>query len=586
MWDSNTRWRSWTPAAVSCLALVAAVGSIHAQIPVTWLLINGKFWTVNPAQPEVQAIAIRGNRIVAVGTTDEILQLKGSDTPVTDLEGKRVLPGFNDAHVHFYSGGANLTSPALRYSKSQQDFRNTLAEFARHQPTGHWITGGDWDEQNWTPARLPTRQLIDPVTGDWPVFVNRLDGHESLANSVALKLAGLDKNTKDVPGGVIVRDAEGNPTGILKDAAQGLVERVIPAPSEQDIRNAIRAAQSYANAQGVTSVQDMSASPDVFRVYQKMLRDGELRVRISGHQPLRSWQRLAGIGLQADFGNEYLHIGGLKGFADGSLGSTTALMFQPYLDAPSSTGIPSDELANPDQMFHNIENADRAGLQIAIHAIGDKANHTILGFYERVEQENGARDRRFRIEHAQHLLASDIPRFAQLHVIASMQPYHCIDDGRWAEKRIGPERAKTTYAFRSLLDAGTILAFGSDWDVAPMSPLKGIYGAVTRRTLDGKHPDGWVPEQKITVAEAVRAYTMGSAYASFEEKIKGSIEPGKLADLVVLSDDIFAIDPVKIADTQVVATVFDGRAIEIEENAFYKKLPSGLILRVGNPIPQ
>ncbi len=320
--------------------------------------------------------------------------------------------------------------------------------------------------------------------------------------------------------------------------------------------------------------------PTFFASIKRMLRNGELRVRISGHQPLRSWQRLANIGLLADFGNEYLHIGGVKGFADGSLGSTTALFFQPYLDSPNSSGIASAELSNPEQMSANILGADAAGLQIAVHAIGDKANNTILGFYERVERDHGQRDRRLRIEHAQHLIPSDIPRFAQLHVIASMQPYHCIDDGRWAEKRIGPERAKTTYAFRSLLDSGATLAFGSDWDVAPMSPLMGIYGAVTRRTLDGKHPNGWVPEQKITVAEAVKAYTMGSAYASFEENIKGSIEPGKLADFAVLSDDIFAIDPVKIADTKVVMTIFDGKITGAPDpTVLYKRLPSGLLLR-------
>ncbi len=562
------------------LVLVAMCAvSIHAEDSFTWLLVNGKFWTVNPAQREVEAVAIRGNRIAAVGTTSEILNLKQPDTPVLDLQGKRVLPGFDDAHVHFYSGGANLTGPQLRYSKSQEEFRDTLAVFARSLPKGRWITGGNWDHENWSPARLPTHQLIDGVTPDWPVFVQRLDGHMALGNALALKLAGVDKNTKDVPGGVIVRDAEGNPTGILKDAAQGLIERVIPAPSQQEIIDAVRAAQNYANQQGVTSVQDMSASPDVFRAYQTMLRDGRLRVRISGHQPLQQWQRLANVGVLADFGNEYLHIGGVKGFADGSLGSTTALFFKPYLDSPNTSGIASAELADPEQMWHNVQNADAAGLQIAIHAIGDKANNIILGMYERIQRERGERDRRWRIEHAQHLLASDIPRFARNHVIASMQPYHCIDDGRWAEKRIGPERAKTTYAFRSLLDSGATLAFGSDWDVAPMSPLMGIYGAVTRRTLDGKHPNGWVPEQKITVEEAVRAYTMGSAYASFEEKIKGSIEPGKLADFVVLSDDIFAIDPIKIADTKVYLTIFDGRAVIDNSNLFYKKLPSGLILR-------
>jgi predicted amidohydrolase YtcJ len=496
-----------------------------------------------------------------------------------DLGGRRVVPGFNDAHVHFVDGGTNLTGPQLRYSKSEVEFRDTLAEFARHLPTGTWITGGNWDHENWRPARLPTHQLIDDTTRDWPIFVNRLDGHMSLANATAMRLAGIDKNTKDVAGGVIVRDPDGNPTGILKDAAQDLVQKAIPARSEQQIRAAVRAAQAYANALGVTSVQDMSASPAFFRVYQTMLRDGELHVRISGHQPLPMWQRLAAVGVQADFGNEYLHIGGVKGFADGSLGSTTALLFQPYLDAPNTSGIASAELSNPERMWRDIESADAAGLQIAVHAIGDKANNTILGMFERVERRHGERDRRLRIEHAQHLLASDIPRFGQLHVIASMQPYHCIDDGRWAEKRIGPERAKTTYAFRSLLDSGATLAFGSDWDVAPMSPLMGIYAAATRRTLDGKRPEGWVPEQKITVEEAVRAYTMGSAYASFEEKIKGSIEPGKLADLAVLSDDIFSIDPVKIADATVYLTIFDGKLIMGPKAGPYQQLPSGLLVR-------
>ncbi len=558
----------------------AAMLSLFAQNSITLILINGKIWTVNPRQKEAEAVAISGNRIAAVGTTIQMLAMRGPNAPVCDLQGKRVLPGFDDAHVHFYSGGANLAGPQLRHAKSPQEFRDTLAAFTQHLPSGRWITGGDWDHENWSPATLPTRQLIDPVTLRWPVFVNRLDGHMALANSLALKLAGIDRNTKDVPGGVIVRDADGNPTGILKDAAQTLVEKVIPPPSPEQIRDAIRAAQTYANAQGVTSVQDMSASPDVFRVYQTMLRNGELHVRISGHQPLTSWERLANIGLRADFGNEYLHIGGVKGFADGSLGSTTALLFQPYLDSPNTSGIASAELADPEKMWSNIQHADAAGLQIAIHAIGDKANNTILNFYERLERENGQRDRRLRIEHAQHLIPSDIPRFGRLHVIASMQPYHLMDDGRWAEKRIGPERAKTTYAFRSLLDSGAMMAFGSDWDVAPMSPLMGIYGAVTRRTLDGKHPDGWVPEQKITVEEAVRAYTMGSAYASFDEKLKGSIEPGKLADLIVLSDDIFSIDPVKIADTTVLVTIFDGHVIaSADPNPFYKKLPSGLILR-------
>ena len=532
-----------------------------AQEPVTLVLTHAKVWTENPQQPEAEAIAISGNRIIAVGTNSEIESLRTAATRTIDLASRRVLPGFNDAHVHFYDGGASLAGPQLRSSKTKEEFRDTLAAFIQHQPAGRWIQGGNWDHENWSPSTLPTHQLIDTVSSSNPVFVNRLDGHMALANSLALHLAGIDKNTKDVPGGVIVRDPQGNPTGILKDAAQGLVTRVIPPPTADQIRTAIRAAQTYANAQGVTSVQDMSAAPNVFRVYQEMLHAGELSVRVSGHQPLPAWRNLANIGMVADFGGPQLHMGGLKGFADGSLGSTTALLFAPYLDAPNTSGIPSAELANPKQMLSDIEQADAAHLQIAIHAIGDKANHTILDFYEQTERQNGERDRRFRIEHAQHLTPSDIPRFGQLHVIASMQPYHLIDDGRWAEKRIGPERAQTAYAFRSLLDSGATLAFGSDWDVAPMTPIMGIYAAATRRTLDGKHPAGWIPAQKITVKEAIHAYTMGSAHASFDEKIKGSIEPGKLADFVVLSDDILAIDPVKIADTKVYLTVFDGRVV-------------------------
>ena len=563
-----------TIAGLICIAQSAA------QEAVTLLLINGRIWTVNPQQKEAEAVAIAANKIVAVGSTADILKLKGPGTATIDLDGRRVLPGFNDAHVHFFAGGSNLTGPQLRYSQSQSEFRNTLEAFVRHVPKGQWITGGNWDHENWRPADLPSRQLIDPVTPDRPVLIKRLDGHMSLANSLALKLAGVDKNTKDVPGGVIVRDADGNPTGILKDAAQALVAGVIPPPTEDQIITAVRAAQVYANAQGVTSVQDMSAAPNVFHAYQSMLKDGLLRVRISGHQPLATWERQAAVGIRADFGNDYLHIGGMKGYADGSLGSITALLFKPYLDAPETSGIASAELANPEQMWHNIQGADSAGLQIAIHAIGDKANNTILDFYERLEREGGKRDRRLRIEHAQHLIAEDIPRFAKLGVIASMQPYHCIDDGRWAEKRIGPERARTAYAFRTLIDTGATLAFGSDWDVAPMSPLMGIYAAVTRRTLDNERPDGWVPEQKITVEEAVHAYTMGSAFASFEEKLKGSIEPGKLADLIVLSDDIFTIDPAKIAETKVMITLFDGKVIASPHPSYlYKRSPSGLILR-------
>ncbi len=548
-----------------CLLLALLPLYARAQISADVILVHGKVWTESPQQPEAEAVAILGNHIAAVGTSADILKLAGRATKVIDLGGKRVVPGFNDAHVHFVSGGTSLASVQLGDSNSEAEFRQRIADYAKSQPKGTWILEGEWDHERWSPARLPIHQLIDDATPDNPVFVSRLDGHEALANALAMKLAGVDKNTKDVAGGVIVRDAEGNPTGIFKDAAQGLIEKVIPSANQQQLTAAVEAAEKYAAENGVTSVQDMSAAPDTLRVYETLYREGKLQVRISGRQPLPLWKRLAGPGIQANFGNDTLHIGGLKGFADGSLGSTTAWLFQPYADAPNTSGIPSDELSKPEEMYANIRDADKAGLQVAIHAIGDRANNTILNFYERVEKENGpwanGLERRFRIEHAQHLIASDIPRFASLHVIASMQPYQCIDDGRWAEKRIGPERLKTTHAYRSLLDAGAVLAFGSDWPVAPMVPLMGIYGAVTRRTLDGKNPNGWIPEQKISVPEAVHAYTIGSAYAEGEEKIKGSIAPGKLADLVVLTEDIFHIDPVEIENTRVDMTVFDGKII-------------------------
>jgi predicted amidohydrolase YtcJ len=544
---------------------VAALGQAHVDL----ILVHGKIWTENPRQPEADAVAIQGNRIVEVGDSDAILKLAGPNTKVMDLRERRVVPGFNDAHVHFYMGGDGITSVQLHEASSPEEFRKKIAGFANSRPKGEWILNGNWDHERWTPAELPTHALIDDVTPDNPVFVNRSDGHMCLANALAMKLAGVDRNTKDVPGGIIVRDADGNPTGIFKDAAKTLIERAQPRPNMEQILSAIKAAQTSATENGVTSVQDMGVftaqgvdtMADVIRGYQILERRGELHVRVSTHLPLVDWKRLASAGVMADFGSEKIQIGALKSFADGSLGSTTAWFYEPYSDAPTTSGIPSPELLHPEEMYAQMRDADKAGLQIAVHAIGDRAIRTILDMFSRLETENGASDRRLRIEHAQHLSPADIPRFAKLHVVASMQPYHAIDDGRWADKRIGSERVKTTYAFRSLLDAGAVLAFGSDWFVAPMNPLAGIYAAVTRRTLDGKNPDGWVPRQKISVGEAVHAYTVGSAYASLEDGAKGSIEPGKLADLAVLSDDIFHINPVEIENAKVNITIFDGKVI-------------------------
>src|SRR5439155_11046073 len=408
---------------------------------------------------------------------------------------------------------------------------------------GRWITGGDWDHERWPDAKLPTKDLIDRYTPDTPVFVNRLDGHMALANSLALKLAKVTRETKDPPGGVIVRDAKtGEPTGVLKDGAEDLVDRVIPEKTFDEKHVAARAATEHAAKMGVTSLTDMSAGDDV-GLYQYMLERGELKTRIYAIRSIVSWEALAKTGVRSAFGSDMLRIGGLKGFADGSLGSTTALFFQPYNDAPSTRGLLFDQMLPEGIMLKRVESADKAGLQVMIHAIGDEANTRILDIYKEVAERDGQRDRRFRIEHAQHLRTNEIPRFGAQKVIASMQPYHAADDGRWCDKRIGPERSKGTYAFRTLLDTGAVLAFGSDWTVAPLNPMEGLKAAVTRQTLDGKHPNGWVPEQKISLEEAIRAYTVGSAYAEFQEKVKGTLTPGKLADLVLLDCDIFKIDP-------------------------------------------
>jgi predicted amidohydrolase YtcJ len=347
---------------------------------------------------------------------------------------------------------------------------------------------------------------------------------------------------------------------VLKDAAEGLVARVIPEKTFEDNHAAALAATQHAARLGVTSLTDVSAGNDV-GLYQYMVERGELKTRIYAVRSIVSWEVLVKTGVRAGFGSDMLRIGGLKGFSDGSLGSTTARFFDAYSDAPETRGLLFDQMLPEGAMLKRVEAADEAGLQVMIHAIGDAANAQILDLYQQAAERNGERDRRFRIEHAQHIRPADIPRFGRQKVIASMQPYHAADDGRWCEKRIGPERSKTTYAFRSLLDAGATIAFGSDWTVAPLNPLEGIKAAVTRQTLDGEHPEGWIPRQKITVDEAVRAYTVGSAYAEFTDFNKGTLAPGKLADLVILDRDIYKIEPGEIDKARVLLTIMGGKVI-------------------------
>ena len=521
--------------------------------------INGKVYTVNEKQPIAQAVVIEGNKIIFVGSDAEAKKIIDASTKIIDLEGKLMLPGFIDDHVHFINGGNYLLGIDLRPAKSTSEFKSILKEYAEKNP-GKWITGGYWDHEKWEKKELPTKEMIDEVVPDQPVFVERLDGHMGVANSYVLNLAGITKETKNPDGGLIVKDPKtGEPTGVLKDNAMNFVYNLIPAATFNENYEAAIAALNEAKRLGITSVQDITFD-DQLEVYKKLKEEGKLTCRIYTRMPIAEYKKLVVQNIQVGYGDDLIKMGSLKAFADGSLGSSTAWFFEKYNQDTTTYGLPMDIITNGD-MEKWCTDADRHNLQISVHAIGDRANAYMLDLFQKIENENPKWDRRFRIEHAQHVRFQDIPRFAKLGVIASVQPYHCIDDGVWAEKRIGPERIKYTYPFKSFLDAGVKVCFGTDWYVAPLNPLLGLYAAVTRRTLDDKNPDGWIPEQKISIQDAIKCYTINSAYAGFEENEKGSIEIGKLADLIVLSDDILTINPVKIKDAQVLMTIFDGRII-------------------------
>jgi predicted amidohydrolase YtcJ len=543
------------------LFFLIGLGAVFAQSkPCADLIIrNARIWTVDPSHPEAEAVAILGDRIVAVGSNAEVDAWRGPATNVVDGAGKRLLPGFNDAHVHFSDGGAQLDNVDLNDAASPQEFVRRIAERAAKMPKNEWLLGGDWDETKWNPAQLPTKELIDPATPDTPVAVNRYDGHMILANSVALKLAGITAQTPDPAGGVIVRDAHGNPTGALKDAAEDLLYKVVPAPTHAQRRHSIERALAHAASLGVTSVQHMNPEYADIAIYNELLDEGKLTTRIYAAPLITQVDDQVKIGIRRGFGGPYLRIGALKAYADGSLGSATAYFFEPFVDQPGNRGLLSEGMHPISLMRDRMMKGDAAGLQLCTHAIGDAAISTILDLYSEIEKAHGPADRRWRIEHAQHMAAKDFDRFAGLHVIASVQPYHAIDDGRWAEGRIGHDRASRTYAFRTFMDHGVRLALGTDWNVAPLDPMLTLYAAVTRATLDGKNPNGWIPEQKLTVKEAIEAYTMGSAYAAFQENEKGSITPGKLADMVLLSDDVLSIDPVRIRDVKVLKTWVGGK---------------------------
>ena len=547
---------------VYLLILVSGVfASAQPRPAATLIIANATIYTVDKQHPKADAMAAIGDRIVAVGSSAEIDLWRGPQTKVIDAGGKLLLPGFNDSHVHFISGGAQLDQIDLNDAATPQEFARRIAAQVNKTAKGEWILGGDWDETKWPKPQLPTKELVDAVTGNTPIFVNRYDGHQSLANSAAMKLAGVDAKTADVPGGVIVRDTSGHPTGIFKDAAQDLINKAIPPMSHERRMRAARRALEHAASLGVTSVQHMNPDFADVAVYSELAEKGELTTRIYSVPMETNWQEQAKIGIRRSWGSTYLRLGAVKGYADGSLGSGTAYMFEPFSDEPGNRGLLSDEMHPPSAMRARLMQADAVGLQLRVHAIGDRAIAMILDIFSDIEKEHGYHDQRFTIEHAQHMAEKDFERFTKLHVVASMQPYHAIDDGRWAEKRLGHRRARYSYAWRSFLDHAVPLAFGTDWPVAPLNPMLGLYAAVTRATLDGKNPDGWIPEEKITLPEALEAYTMGSAFAEFQEKEKGAITPGKLADMVILSDNIFDLKLEAIRNVKVESTIVGGKLV-------------------------
>jgi predicted amidohydrolase YtcJ len=535
------------------LLLAAALVPAEADL----VLRGGRVWA-GKGRPAATAIAVKDGRVAALGGDADLQPLIGTRTRVVELHGRLVVPGFNDAHVHFLSGGFGLLSVDLRDARDEDDFVRRIAAHARTLPKGTWIQEGNWDHETWPSKALPTRALIDAVTPDHPVFVQRLDGHMALANSLALRLAGVTRESRDPEGGTIVRDARGEPTGILKDNAEELVTRAIPEPSREMNLRAARAALKEAARVGVTTIQDNS-SVDALRTYQDLRAAGELTARFyvwryasSALEPLEK------AGLRTGLGDEWIRLGALKILSDGSMGSGTAAFFDPYTDDPKTAGL----LLYPvPELERLIREADAAGFQLAVHAIGDRANSLVLDAFEKAAASNPPRERRFRIEHAQVVRKADLARYRRLGVIASIQPSHGIDDMRWAERRIGKERARDSYNIRSFTDAGIPVAFGTDWFVEPLDPRLGLYAAVTRERPEGGPPGGWFPEEKIALEDALDLYTRGSAYAEFAEKEKGTLDPGRLADLVVFAADLFRIPPREILTTPVDVTVVGGRVV-------------------------
>jgi predicted amidohydrolase YtcJ len=560
------------------LVMSATVSSAQKKQSAEYIFINGNIFTgavlpympgaKAPSRQRVEALAVRDGRVLAVGSNDEIKKLKGKQTKVVDLGGQFAMPGFNDAHLHLANAGFEKLNVNLIGAKSMAEMQSRIAERAKTAAAGEWILGRGWDHTMWSGQKLPTRQDLDVVTGDHPAYFVRVDGHIGIANSAALKAAGVTAKTQPPAGGSIDHDASGEPTGIVRESAQELVRAKIPQPSVGQRRRGLGLAFEDAIQHGITSVQDNSTWED-FLVMEDMEREGALPIRISEwlnfHDPVETLQEHRAHHTQTD---SMLHTGMLKGFMDGSLGSRTAALLAPYADDPHNTGLPQ---YTQDELNNMADKRVRAGFQLGFHAIGDAAAEmalTAFAYAERGIRENQLRhpstsqesdDFRFRIEHDQVVTAEQVARYARLGVIASVQPNHLLTDMNWAQERIGPERAKHSYPWADFVKNKVMLAFGTDYPVEPITPFRGMYAAVTRKNEAGDQT--YYPEQKLTMEQAIAAYTTGAAYAEFEEKEKGLLQPGMLADIVVLDRDLTKILPPEILKTKVLRTVVGGKTV-------------------------
>lgn len=550
-------------AVIACLVICAVVmvPSAYGQ-PADLVLHNGRIYTANSASPRAEAIAVRGDRIAHVGSEAEALAMRGPQTRVIDLQGATVIPGFHDAHGHFTSLGQSLQRLDFRGTTSYNQIVAMVREAAAKARPGEWILGRAWDQNDWPEKRFPTADKLDAAAPHNPVYLTRVDGHAGLANRRALAAGGVTKDTKDPAGGEIIRDAEGDPTGVLIDTAQRLVSQNIPDPSPEQVVDAILRADQECRRLGLTMVHDAGTSGEIVEAYEKLIDDGRLQTRLYVMLRGRLEQLRPHFARGPIIGdrNHHLTVRAIKISADGALGSYGAALLEPYADRPETRGLLTTP---PDEVYRQTLEASKAGFQTCIHAIGDRANREVMDVFERVQAEvPGARALRMRNEHAQILDAREIPRFKALNVIPSMQSTHTTSDMPWVPTRIGPERtAEGAYVWRKLMNTGVLIANGSDFPVEEPNPMLGFYAAITRQDPQGLPPGGWMPGERMTRAEALESFTINAAYAAHMEKELGSLEPGKLADLVVLSKDIMTVAPREILDTMVLKTIIGGRIV-------------------------